>query len=201
MSTPEGFDFRPNLLATTSFDGSIATTFKRTITATVCDNTRELALSERGQQYKVTHSRYSVAKLAEAREALAMIHTLAEDFAAEVEQLCKISVTDHECVRFLDVHVPRVDGRTGERLTGRSLTMADNKRDVLQKLYRHDNRVAPWAGTGHGVIQAVNTAEHHEGTVRGASRAERNMLRTVTGDFGDVDRSTWAGLSRVLQQA
>lgn len=52
ITTPEGVDFRPNLLATTSFDGSIATTFKRTITATVCDNTRELALSEKGQQYK-----------------------------------------------------------------------------------------------------------------------------------------------------
>ena len=46
ITTPVGFDFRPNLLATTSFDGSIATTFKRTVTATVCDNTRDLALSE-----------------------------------------------------------------------------------------------------------------------------------------------------------
>lgn len=201
ITTPEGFDFRPNLLATTSFDGSIATTFKRTVTATVCDNTRELALAEQGQAYKLKHSRYSVAKLAEAREALAMIHLLADEFGAEVARLCRITINDGQWAEFLDLHVPRVDARTGERLTGRSLTMADNKRDVLQKLYRHDNRVAPWAGTAHGVLQAVNTAEHHEGTVRGASRAERNMLRTVTGDFGNVDRSTWAELSWVLQQA
>ena len=85
ITTPEGFDFRPNLLATTSFDGSIATTFKRTVTATVCDNTRELALAEHGQDYKVKHSRYSTAKLGEARQALAMVHTLADDFAAEVQ--------------------------------------------------------------------------------------------------------------------
>ncbi len=32
ITTPEGVEFRPNLLTTTSFDGSIATTFKRTIT-------------------------------------------------------------------------------------------------------------------------------------------------------------------------
>ena len=32
ITTPEGVVFRPNLLATTSFDGSIATTFKRTVT-------------------------------------------------------------------------------------------------------------------------------------------------------------------------
>ena len=77
ITTAEGVTFRPNLLATTSFDGSIATTFKRTVTDTVCDNTRECALAENGQQYKVKHSRHSHAKLGQAREALAMIHTLA----------------------------------------------------------------------------------------------------------------------------
>jgi hypothetical protein len=29
------------------------------VTDTVCDNTRELALSETGQQFKVKHTRYS----------------------------------------------------------------------------------------------------------------------------------------------
>ena len=93
ITTPEGVTFRPNLLATTSFDGSIATTFKRTVTDTVCDNTRELALAEQGQTYKVKHSRYSQAKLADARAALAMVHTLADDFAHEVAALCATTVT------------------------------------------------------------------------------------------------------------
>ena len=63
ITTPEGVEFRPNLLATTSFDGSIATTFKRTVTDVVCDNTREAALAEKGQAYKVKHSRNSHAQL------------------------------------------------------------------------------------------------------------------------------------------
>jgi hypothetical protein len=42
---------RPNLLATTSFDWSI----KRTITAVVSDNTRAVALGEKGATYKVKH--------------------------------------------------------------------------------------------------------------------------------------------------
>jgi phage/plasmid-like protein (TIGR03299 family) len=37
ITTPEGVSFRPNLLATTSFDGSTATTYKRTVTDVVCD--------------------------------------------------------------------------------------------------------------------------------------------------------------------
>jgi hypothetical protein len=93
--------------------------------------------------------------------------------------------------------VPRLDTQ-GELLTGRSLTMADKKRDTLNRLYRHDPRVAPWAGTAHGVLQAINTFEHYEATVRGASRSERNMLRTINGDFGQLDRATWNTLERVL---
>jgi phage/plasmid-like protein (TIGR03299 family) len=197
ITTPEGVSFRPNLLATTSFDGSIATTFKRTITDTVCDNTRELALSEKGQHYKVKHTRHSQIKLAAAREALAILHTLADEFAAEVAELCATPVTSAQWNAFLDELMPRVDTHD-QPLTARSLTIADNKRDTINRLYRHDNRVAPWAGTAHGVLQAVNTYEHHEGTIRGTTRPERNMLRTITGDFANVDRSTWTTLQLVL---
>lgn len=200
ITTPEGVTFRPNLLATTSFDGSIATTFKRSINDTVCDNTRDMVLKGEGESYKVKHSKYSKARLAEAREALAMVHTTAEDFMAEIAQLCRTEVTPVQWARFLDLHVPGVD-KKGELLKGRSLTMADNKRDGLKRLWNHDLRVSPWAGTAHGVLQAVNTYEHHEGIVRGATRQERNQLRTVTGDFATVDHDTWATLSKVLVDA
>jgi phage/plasmid-like protein (TIGR03299 family) len=197
ITTPEGVTFRPNLLATTSFDGSIATTFKRTVTDTVCDNTREMALSEEGQAYKVKHSRYSQIRLADAREALEMVHTLADEFAAEIKQLCETNVTDAQWRAFIEAHVPDVDEK-GTKLEGRSLTIAQNKQAALRKLYSLDLRVAPWAGTAHGVLQAVNTYEHHENVVRGADRAERNMLRTVTGEFGNIDRSTWSTLQKIL---
>jgi len=37
ITTPEGVVFRPNLLACTSHDGSLATTYKRVVTNVVCD--------------------------------------------------------------------------------------------------------------------------------------------------------------------
>ena len=122
ITTPEGVSFRPNLLATTSFDGSIATTFKRTVTDTVCDNTRDLALSETGQSYKVKHSRYSQLRIGEARAALAMVHTLADDFAAEVAQLCATAVSRVQWTRFLDNYVARVDedGNAADRAGARA---------------------------------------------------------------------------------
>ncbi len=201
ITTPEGVTFRPNLLATTSFDGSIATTFKRTVTDTVCDNTRELALGEAGEQIKIKHSRYSKIKLATARDALAMVHTLADDFGAEVASLCATEVTRAQFAEFVAIVAPVRDDKTGELLTGRGLTLAENKRAALHRLYAHDARVSPWAGTAHGVLQCVNTYEHHENTVRGGERAERNQLRTITGEFGQIDRASWATLSRVLVSA
>lgn len=62
----------------------------------------------------------------------------------------------------------------------------------------HDNRVAPWSGTAHGVLEAINTYEHHQGTIRAATPAERKMLRTVTGSLGAVDRTTWRQMALVL---
>jgi phage/plasmid-like protein (TIGR03299 family) len=197
ITTPEGVEFRPNLLATTSFDGSIATTFKRTVTDVVCDNTREAALAELGPAYKVKHTRYSKARLADARDALGVVHTLADDFAVEVHQLCSIEVPGTSWHRFLDTYVPRIDQR-GLPLSGKALTLADKKRSTLEHLYAHDSRVAPWAGTAHGVIQCCNTFEHWESTVRGVSRQDRNMLRAINGDFGKSDRAAFAVLEKVL---
>ena len=196
ITTPEGVAFRPNLLATTSFDGSISTTYKRTVTATVCDNTRTCALAETGQEFKVKHTANSRAQLGPARQALAMVHTLAEDFAVEVAALCATDVTSRQWQQFLDQHEPRTDD-VGKPLEGRSRTLADAKRHTLNQLYRSDPRVAPWTGTAHGVLQAVNTYEHHTGTVRG-DRAERNGLKAINGDFDRLDRTTWQTLRTVL---
>ncbi len=40
------------------------------------------------------------------------------------------------------------------------------------------------------MLQAVNTYEHHDSGVSGATRAERNMLRTITGDFTGSSQMT-----------
>ncbi|KAB8185287.1 hypothetical protein [Microbispora catharanthi] len=51
-----------------------------------------------------------------------------------------------------------------------------------------------------GVMQAVTTYVHHEQSVRGACRAERNARRTVTGGVDDLDRETTRMLEKVLDR-
>lgn len=196
LHTPEGVDYRPNLLNASSHDNSLASTFKRTITATVCDNTLGAALSETGFTFKVKHTRNSALWLRDAREALGIVHQLSEEFEAEVKELCSTTVTDAEWFKFLDAYTPvKTDA------SKRSQGMAERKREELGQLWNHDTRVSPWRNTAFGVLQAVNTWSHHLQTVRGAERPERNQLRAIAGDFDALDSETLKVLNKVLVNA
>lgn len=195
IRTPEGVDFRPNLLACSSHDGSIATTYKRVATMIVCDNTLAAGLSEKGQVFKFKHTRDSINKVADAREALSIIHEAAADFENEVRTLCQTTVSDSQWRLFLDAHTPLPEDK------GRGRTMAENKRGELHRLWTSDNRVSPWQNTAFGVLQAVNTYTHHIGQVKNMSRPERNMARAVDGEIDKLDTETIRVLDKVLARA
>lgn len=195
LHTPEGVDFRPHLLAATSFDGSLKTRFKRATTLTVCDNTLAAALGESGEEYSVKHSKNSHMRLADARDALNVIYEAGDAFAAQVKELCETTVTDRQWKQFLEAHVPMPEE------AGPKKTIAEHKRAKLISLWSWDNRVSPWQGTAFGVLQATNTWMHHESTVRGATRPERNMLNVLTGKAGKHDDEVMATLNKVLAAA
>lgn len=170
-------EFRPHLLATTSFNGSIATTYKRTVTLVVCDNTRAAALKEEGQEYRVRHTANSQMRIAEARDALNVVFKLGESFTKEIEQLLKFKVDDALYTRFVHEIVPlKADA------SKTATTKADADRGEYHRLWNHDPRVAPWKGTAFGAVQAVNTYRQHIRPTRGETiRVERNMMDTLTG--------------------
>lgn len=192
LTTPEGVEFRPHLLATTSLDGTIATTYKRVVTRVVCDNTAEAALREDGQQVKIRHSRYSTVRLAEARDALNVVYSIADDFAAEVKALCELPVSNGQWMKFLDLSFP-IEGKTG-----RGLTVATRARDTYNRLYRLDERCAPWQNTAFGVLQTANTALLHESRVHGGNRVERNQRLLLTGGVQEADKQAQTLLARAL---
>jgi phage/plasmid-like protein (TIGR03299 family) len=200
ITTPEGVVFRPNLLAVTSFDGSLATTYKRVVTNVVCDNTMAAGLKETGQTFKAKHTRNSqgVMKIAQARDALAIVHTIADDFMAEVKALCEVKVTDADWQRFIDAHVSLIDKKTGEEMKGAGRTKAENKRDQLTMMWKTDERCEPWKGTAFGVLQTLNTYEHHFSVFKGGNRTATNMGNALTGKTADKDGEAIATLNRVL---
>lgn len=195
ITTPEGVVFRPHLLAVTSLDGSMATTYKRVVTNVVCDNTMSAALGERsGQVYKVRHTRNSGLRIVEAREALATVQHTAEDFMAEVKALSEITVTDKQWSQFLDVHFPTPE-------EGKGKAISERKREEITQLWTASDMVSPWKNTAYGVVQAVNTHAHHVQTVRGMDRAQSNWAKAVKGDFDTLDSQTIEELNKVLVAA
>lgn len=195
--TPEGMTFRPYLLATTSLDGTISTTYKRCCTFVVCDNTRDAALAENTQQVKVRHSRYSSLKLGEARASLDIVHSIADDMTAEIARLARIDVPDRAFDRFVDLWVPIPKGADkGQALA--AATRAQATRDELRGMYRRDDRVAPWQGTALGVSQLVNTWRQHNRPTRKTGMVERTSLDLLTGKTGAADAQVLDVLGKVL---
>ncbi|MGW3763058.1 DUF932 domain-containing protein [Streptomyces sp. NPDC005131] len=190
ITTPEGVVFRPNLMAATSFDGSLATIYKPIITNVVCDNTMNAGLREEGQQLKVKHSSKSMGRITDARKALAIVHTVSDEFSTAVAELCSQHMTDREFERLVREHLAPVEDND----SAAKKTNARKKRGELLRMWRHDERAAEWRGTKFGAYQAVNTWQQHESTIRGI-RAERNMGHTLTGKWETADDQTLSMLA------
>jgi phage/plasmid-like protein (TIGR03299 family) len=187
-------EFRPNLLATTSFNGSIATTYKRTVTVVVCDNTRNSALREHGQEISIRHTSKSGLRLGDARAALNIVHTMADEFTQEITALLAMKVTDQQFQKFVNIHVPLNDEESKQ-----AVSRAENVRFEFQNLWQNDVRVAPWRGTGFGVLQAVNTHRQHMRPTRGDTvLVERTMIDSLTGKTELADRKATQLLYSVL---
>jgi phage/plasmid-like protein (TIGR03299 family) len=179
-----GFSVRPHILACTSHDGTLSTTYQLVSTIVVCDNTLAGALGENTPQHKIRHSKHSIGKLQTVRDALTLVHTFTDDLTLELERLAQQSVTDNEFQAIIEHLVPLsqdIDVRPQVK------ARAENKQELLRHLYKSDPRVAPWSGTALGVLQAWNTYQHHY-VGNDKSRVERNMLNGITGKTEGQDR-------------
>lgn len=173
----EGFDVRPKLLATTSHNGSIATTHKLVQTFVVCDNTHMTAMSEDTPTFRTRHSKNSESRISRAREALGILQSSTANVVAEVTALANTKVSDAEWNAIINRIVPI--GAEGE-VRQQSISKAENKQEQLRWLYKNDERVSQWAGSLLGVSQAFSTyAQHVSG--KDSNRVERNMMNMVTG--------------------
>lgn len=204
IETPEGVGFRPNLTAATSLDGSLATTYKRGNQIVVCDNTLHAALQSADMRIKVKHTKNSAksSKIQEVRDALAIIHAEAQDFAAEITELCSTQVSDKQWQAFLDAYEPLPEvKKTKGGGPGAAYTRSENKRELLTDMYLTDYRVADWTGTAFGVLQTLNTYQNHDAPMRGGDtthRFERNMLRDIKDEVQKDDVKVLDALQRVL---
>lgn len=187
MTTVDGVEFRPFFNAFSSLDGTFASTYKLGVTNIVCDNTMRAAQDEDTPQVKIKSTKYSKAKVVKIREAMGMVHKVADAFSEEAHRLCSTQFTDVQFERLVDQLAPAPDPVEASK---RAITLAENKRDAFWNMWRQDERVAPWNGTAWGAYQAVNTYGQHVATVQNTERAERNMLNSLNGKIDEQDAKT-----------
>lgn len=177
VKTPSGFAIRPHLLACTSHDGTLSTTYQLVSTIVVCDNTLAGALGEKTPTHKVRHSKHSIGRLQTVRDALTLVHEYTDDLTLELERLSSQAVTDNEFQAIVEHLIPvDLSAEARPQVTAR----AQNKQELLRHIYKTDERVTPWTGTALGVYQAFNTYAHwFAGSDK--NRAERNALNGIYG--------------------
>lgn len=197
VDTPEGVSFRPFFTAATSFDGSLATTYQTGTQLVVCDNTLAGAMGRgdaQGTRVKIRHSSQSLGRIDDVRNAVGIVHMMADNFAAEVARLCQTEVTDAQWSAFVDAYVgvPAADASV------RTANSNERKRGELNQLWNYDARANLWKGTAFGVVQAATTQAQHFTDVRNVSRAERNAQNMVEGRAQDHHASVLDLLEQVL---
>jgi phage/plasmid-like protein (TIGR03299 family) len=194
LQTSAGFPVRPYILATTSHNGTIATTYKQVYNAPVCDNTLFGSLREKGAVSRTRHSKHSDARIQGIRDAMDIMFNMGEDIVAEIERLSAITVTDREWDAIINRLVPiGVEGEVAQS----AISKMENKQETIRQMYRNDPMVAPWAGSALGVLQAFNTFQHH---VSGsdASRAERNAMGALNGKIQQSDANVLQVLNELV---
>lgn len=87
------------ILAASSADGSIRTTFKNVITRVVCDNTLTAGMSERGVQVAISHR--STVDAAAVKEKLGLAREQFHREMAQLRRLAETPVTQDEVDQFL----------------------------------------------------------------------------------------------------
>lgn len=194
-----GLEFWPFILAYTSMDGSLATTFSAFNRLLVCDNMmRSIHNTARaaGRQSKLRHTVNSLSDNAihGVRSAMGILELEANSMVDYMHGLLEIPLSRSQWLKTIDLLDPMPEDGASKA----KITKTENRRERLDAMYRESDMVAPWAGTAFGGLQAVSTFQHNEASVRGASRLERVYDRTIRGDMADSDLKTLQAMSTVL---
>jgi phage/plasmid-like protein (TIGR03299 family) len=173
-----GLELKPRLLAATSHDSKLATTYKMVGTIVVCDNTLAEALTEDGPRYKARHTKNSKIRLGDIREALGLkIAASGEELVQFIDSLADTTVTESQWQQIVDLLAP-IPEDSLPRVRGR----LENKRNQLNTLWTTDERCAPWNGSALGVFQVFNTYRLHiaGGATDKENEAEKRFDRNMT---------------------
>lgn len=179
----DGDELLAYLLFQWSHDGTSAVRVMPTPVRVVCANTLRMAIRGAKTVWSASHTVSIHDKAEQAKQNLALTRSFYDKFESEVRRLIDQTVTEMTFETILETVVPDPQPEDG-KVSNRRLDNALTKRGEIRKLYHHDPRVAPFNGTGWGVVQAFSTHDLWFGSVHGGEtmRLERQASRVLAGD-------------------
>ena len=192
IESRNGIDLKPKLLAASSHDSRLATSYKMVGTILWCQNMLNASLWHESPPWTNRHTLNSLSRLEEVRETLGI--QLADNAAAMcdyVDSLADISVTDEQWQQIVERLVPIPEGTRPQ-----SKSRLENKRVTLHDMWLNDPRCTKWKGSGFGVFQVFNTHQLHIAG-KNDSRVDRNMRNILSNTSLDHDKDVVAVLREV----
>lgn len=191
-----GDTFAPTVTVASSHNGKFATSYRCGIHRFRCSNEIGVLRRSGTNVYKVKHTLNSGFKLGEARSVLELMWTATDDFSAQVAELVETQVTDEQFSAIMHRLNPRPMPTPKSEPTAAVVSRWQTRDDGIRKMYREDERVGEFRGTGWGVVQAFSTWRQWERPVRGnsaegvTSRLGRTMNDFIAGKIEDADVDT-----------
>lgn len=105
------------LMLTSSHDGSSTMIAKKVNTRVVCQNTLNVALGEKGDEFRIRHTQGMDTKLEDARLALGFADQYDEAFETEARRMIEAQMTKDQFFKMVKDVFPQPDDNTRGRLT------------------------------------------------------------------------------------
>jgi phage/plasmid-like protein (TIGR03299 family) len=188
----EGDKVTPTLTVVSSHSGKFATSYRTGMFRMACSNQLGALRSSTASVYRLKHTRRSILRIADAREALGLMFADAAGFTSEMAELIGTSVTDRQFAEIVGRLDPKPEFRVadGEITNEAAITRWENRQEDLWKMWKHDERVG-FTGTAWGAYQTFSTYRQQDASYRnmkGVSRPGRNVASLLTGSVDKADR-------------
>ncbi len=178
----QGDELLAYLLFLWSHDGTSAVRIMPTPVRVVCANTLRMAVGDARTVWSASHTASIHGRAEQAMQTLRLGNSFYDSFQVEVNRLIDLTVAEMTFESILEEVVPDPEP-SGGKVSDRKLNNALERRGEIRKLYHSDPRVAPFTGTGWGVLQAFSTHDLWYGSVHGGEdkRLERQAARVLSG--------------------
>lgn len=178
-----GDKFEPYVCFTNTHDGTGAVKCCMTPIRVVCNNTLNLALNQAKRSWSTRHVGNIQAKLAEARQTLALADLYLKHFAEEADRLANSKMNSGMVITVLDQMFKLKDDATQRQKE----TAKAAKYEIVNCMMAPD--LAQFVGTKWGFLNAVADYVDHSNPTRKTKNWEENRFANVVAGHQLLDKA------------